>query len=193
MTRKQIIFLIAALAAVAAIVIALFCAKRGAPTAQELEEAQYGRMVDPEYRKMLEFEKAEQQRTQGEIARARQNLEDAKQAKLEPEIIKELEDEVAAREKDLELERERMRANLQREIWKETHPEQVRAIDDYRAKEREIMMAIDEAQKRLDEAVASGATEEQTAALKAELDAQVAKLEENHRDASRALRNFKNK
>lgn len=193
MTRKQIIFLIAALAAIAAIVIALFCAKRRAPTPQEQEEAQYDRMTDPEYQKMLEFEKAAQQRTMGEIARARQNLDEAKQAQLEPEIIKELEDEVAAHERELELERERMRANLQREIWKETHPEQVRAVDDYRAKEREIMAEIDAAQKRLDEAVTAGADGEQTAALKAALDALVAKLEENHRAASRTLRNFKNK
>lgn len=194
MNKKQKYILIAVLAAIVAIVLAVYFAKCGVSSPEGEDEIEsYDRMANPEYQKVIEFEKAEQKRTMGEIARARQNLDEAREAKLEPEIIKELEDAVADAEKKLELERERMRANFRREVWKEQHPEQVKMLDDYRAKERETMAAIDAAQKRLDAAVAANAPDEETSAIKGEIDALVKNLAQLHNDASRALRNFKNK
>lgn len=190
--KNKFTLLIAVLAAVAVVVLAVWLAKR-ALSPKDDPEPQYDRMTNPEYQKVIEFEKAEQKRTMGEIARARQNLEEAKQANLEPEIIKELEDVVAAAENELALERERMLANLQREIWKEEHPEQVKTLDEFRAKQREAKIAIDEAQKRLDAAVAANAPDEETAAIKAEIEALVNNLAQLRTETDRKLHNLKTK
>ena len=190
--RKLILFL-AVLAAIAVVVLAVWLAKLALSPKGDDEQQVYDRMTNPEYQKVIEFEKAEQKRTMGEIARAKQNLDEAKQANLEPAIIKELEDAVAAAENELELERERMRANMQREIWKEEHPEQAKVLDEFRAKERETMAAIDAVQVRLDAALAANAPDEETTALKAEIEALVAKLAQLRKDADRKLHNLKNK
>ncbi len=190
MSRKtKIVLLVVAAAAVAAAILAALWMRRG-ESAAEPETAIYDRMKNPEYLKMLENEKAAQRKTMGEIARARQNLEEAKEAKLEPEIIKELEDAVAEAEKNLELDRARMRDNLRRELWKEQHPEHVKTLDEYRAREAATMAEIEAAKKRLADAEAEGAGEDRKAALKAELDALVKKLAENHNTAEQTLRSL---
>lgn len=193
MKLKKTILAIAVIAVVVAAVLAVLWLRQKPSESQEPEDAAYDRMTNPEYQKMLEFEKSEQKKTMGELARARQNLEEAQQANLEPEVIQELEEVVTAGEKELELERERMRANLRREIWKEQHPEHVRVMDDYRAKEAKIMADLDAAQKRLDAAIAEGASDSDVAALKGAVDELVAKLAENHEEAEKALRNLNNK
>lgn len=190
--KTKTILMLLAIAAVAAIVAVLLL-RKGEPSPQEREDAVYDRMQNEEYRKILDFEKAEQKKTMRELARARQNLEEAREAKLEPEVIKELEAVVLEEEKNLELERDRMRANLRRELWKEQHPEQVGIIDGHRAREAELMAQVDEAKKRLEDAKAAGASADEVAALKGDLDALVARLAENHNEAEAALRKLNNK
>lgn len=190
MTRKTT-FAIIILAVAAAVVLVLLWMRRG--SSGSADDAGYNRMQSPEYARIMEFERGEQRRTMGELARSRQNLDEAREAGLDPEVVKELEDAVAAGERQLELERERMRANLRREIWMEEHPERVKAIDAYRAKEAEIMAQIDDVHKRIDAAKAAGAPADELAALEGEAKALMQKLAENHAASVEALRNLNNK
>lgn len=195
MKKKTIVMLAAIAAAVAAIVVGVLMKMRGGVPAspEEAEQLRYDRTANPEYQKLMEFEKNEQKRTMGEIARARQNLEEAMEANLEPEIIKELQDAVDAGEAELERERTRMRANLRREIWKEQHPEQLKVLEENNAKEREIMAELDAAKKRLDDATAAGASAEELAGLKKNVDSLVARLVDNHNAADAKLRELSSK
>ncbi len=188
MSSKTKFWILAVIAAAVAVVVAVLLLKKGDAPVAEPEEPTYDRTASPEYKKLMDFEKAEQKRTMGEIARARQNLEEAREAGLETEVLKELEDAVAAGERQLERERARMRDNVRREIWKEMHPEHIKVLEENTAKEREIMAQLDAAKKRLDDAVAAGAGADETAALKQDVDALVAKLIENHQAADAALR-----
>ena len=191
MTKKTRLTILAAIAVAVAAVVVLLLLRRGAEadrTPPAPKPAVYDRSQNPEYQRIMEFEKAEQRRTQGEIARARQNLAEAKQAGLEPEVVKELEDAVSAAERQLELERERMRANLRRELWKEQHPEHVKVLQKNRADEIAIMAEIDAARERLGSAKAAGAAADETAALEAEIEGLVKKLAENHLAADKTLR-----
>lgn len=193
MTKKTKLLILAAVAVVvAAVVVALFLCRGGSAQAPE-ETPAYDRAHSPEYRRIMEFEKAEQKRTMGEIARARQNLAEARDAGLEPEVVKELEGAVASAENELELERERMRANLRRELWKEQHPEKVKVLDDFNATQRSLMAEIDAAQKRLSDAKAQGAADEAMAALKGEVEALVKKLADSQNAADQELRKLSNK
>lgn len=186
MTKKKLLMLAAIAVAVAAIVVILLL-RKGGDALVAPETPTYDRSQNPEYQKVMDFEQKVQARTMGEIARARQNLAEAQQAGLEPEIIKELESEVEAAEKQLALDRERMSANIRREIWKEQHPEHIKVLEQNRADEMSIMAAIEDAQKRLDAAKASGASGDDTNAISNEIDALVKKLVENHQAADKKL------
>ena len=187
MTKKTRLTILAAIAVVVAAIVVLLLLRKGGETPPAPEEPAYDRSQNPEYQKIIDFEQKTQARTMAGIARARQNLADAQQDGLEPEIIKELEAEVEAAEKQLALDRERMNANIRREIWKEQHPEHVKVLEQNRADEMSIMAQIADAQKRLDAAKAQAASDEEIARLSAELDELVKKLVENHKEADKKL------
>lgn len=168
--RLSIWLLLAGVAIILAVVVLAILGRKGGGggTVDEPEVPPYDRIKNPEYLKLLEQEKKQQQKSMGELNIARRNLEEAKKAKLEDAVVKELEEAVAAAENKVELDRQRMMANLRREIWKESHPEILGLIDEYRAFEADMMKKIAASEKAVEELKAAGAPAEAVAAAEAE-------------------------
>ncbi|MBR0196618.1 MAG: hypothetical protein IJQ34_00615 [Kiritimatiellae bacterium] len=181
--KKPGLFVALGLAAIVALVIVVVCfvskgkkGEEGAQREQELKEA-YKRIEDPIYKKASKLDSENINKAQSAWSKAVNALEAAIKAGAPAEEIARLEEEVKKAEDNVALARERAKATIKMYARMEQDKALLAENEKHREAQRAALANLAAAEKALDEAKASGASDEEIAKLTAAVEDAAAAFE----------------